>query len=92
MDCFHQTNEQKKFCSVLQNQREATAEKTDESKEKQKCLIFPFSNAALSMSPPDIGTMQSRETANHTDPTQAGDEHSTQKKCKVHEWKMKKSK
>lgn len=27
MDCFHQTNEQKEFCTVLQNQRETTAEK-----------------------------------------------------------------
>lgn len=41
--------------------------------------MFPFCNAALSVSPPDDETMQLRETANHTDPTQAGDEHSTQK-------------
>lgn len=37
---------------------------------RKKRVMFPFSNAALS------------ETANHTDPTQAGDEHSTRKSAK----------
>lgn len=41
MDCFHQTNKQK-FCTVLQNQTEATAEKTDESKENKSVLHFPL--------------------------------------------------
>lgn len=57
MDCFHQTNKPKISVLFYKNQREATAERTDEIKEKQTCLTFPFSNAALSVSPPDIETM-----------------------------------
>lgn len=36
----------------------------------------------MSMSPLDTETMQSRETANHTDPTQADDELSAQNSVK----------
>lgn len=88
MDCFHQTNEQKN--SVLFYKiKEKPRLKNRWDYRKQKCLMFPFSNAAPSVSPPDVETMQSRETANHTDPTQAGDEHSTQKSAKYMDDKFK---
>lgn len=88
MDCFHQTNKQKK--SVLFYK---TKEKPQQEKEmrvnKTKVLYISRPNAALSVSPPDlIETMQSRGTANHTDPTQAGDENSTQKSAKYMDEKI----
>lgn len=56
---------------------------------KSKVSYVSFSSAVLSVSPPDIETMQSRETANHTDPSLAGDERSTQKSAKYMDEKFK---
>lgn len=79
---------QTKKTSVLFYKTKEKPEKTDESKENQSVLYFPFSNAELSMSPCNVGTM--RETANHADATQAGDEHSTQKSAKYMDEKIEK--
>lgn len=79
-----------KNTSVLFYKTKEKPEKTDESKEKQSVLYFPFSNAELSVSPRNVGTMQSRETPNHADATQAGDEHSTQKSAKYIDEKIEK--
>lgn len=76
MDCFHQTNERKN--SVLFSKtKEEPLLRNRRTYRTYRCVMFPFSNAVLS------------ETANHTDPTQAGDEHSTQKSAKYMDDKFK---
>lgn len=86
MDCFHQTNKQqkKKFCTVLQNQREATAEEQMRVK-KAEVYYISLQERHAEASHLDTETTRPRETADHTDPTQANDEHSTQKSAKYME-------
>lgn len=75
MDCFHQTNEGKNSVLFYKTKEEPLLRNRRTYRKKR--VMFPFSNAALS------------ETANHTDPTQAGDEHSTQKSAKYMDDKFK---
>lgn len=55
----------------------------DEITETKVSYVSPLATLCWAFPPTVVQTMQSRETADHhADPTQAGDEHSTQKSAK----------
>jgi len=64
MDCFHQTNKPKKFYIVLQNQREATSGKTDESKVNEGVLHFTSVKSCWACHP-----LTSKQRSQETQPT-----------------------
>lgn len=91
MDCFHQTNKPKKFCTVLQKPKRSHGRKNQmrSQKKNQSVLHFPLvtpRRAYLSLTSKQCSE---ERTANRTDPVQAGDEHSTQKSAKYMDDKFK---
>lgn len=80
MDCFHQINKHKILHHFTKPKR-SHSRKTDDSKEKNVSYISLLERHA-ELPPSDISSMWSRETADHTDLTQVGYEHSTQRSAK----------
>lgn len=81
MDCFYQTNKEKSSLYHFKKTKEKDHSwEMDEITETKVSHVSPLATLCWAFLPTVIQTMQSRETADHhADPTQAGDEHSTQK-------------